>query len=86
MGIARQSAEFVTDRCLCSEIFKGPNGRHEFNLHALGCKDQLALRVASMPKIEMPSTIGMDAKTLDALDNISKQFNEAAKILQEKKK
>lgn len=85
MGIARQSLEFVTDRCLCSKIFKGPNGRHEFNLHALVCKDQTALHAASMPKIEMPSTIGMDAKTLNALENISKQFNEAAKLLEKNK-
>lgn len=44
MGIARQNPEFVTDRCLCGKIFKGQNGRHNFHLHAIECKDQIAYR------------------------------------------
>jgi len=44
MGVARRNPDFVTDRCLCGKIFKGINGRHEFNLHAIECKDQKALR------------------------------------------
>jgi len=41
---AKRSADFVTDRCLCGKTFKGPNGRHEFNLHSIKCEDQKAFR------------------------------------------
>jgi len=46
MGVARQNPEFITDICLCGKKFKGQNGRHEFNLHCMECKDQKAYRGA----------------------------------------
>jgi len=86
MGIERAKAEFVTDRCLCGKTFKGPDGRHQFNLHALRCEDQIALRVANSPQMPLPSKINMDSKTLDALENMSKSFQEAVKTMEKIKK
>jgi len=43
---AKRDPDFVTDRCLCGKIFRGQDGRHEFNLHSVDCKDQKALRGA----------------------------------------
>jgi len=87
MGIARQNPEFVTDRCLCSKVFKGQNGRQDFNMHALECKHQIALRIANgAPNIQFPEKIGMDNETIKALEKISSKFSDAAQQFEEKKK
>jgi len=86
MGIARQNPEFVTDRCLCGKVFKGQNGRQEFNMHALECKHQIALRIANgAPNIQFPEKIGMSDETLRELKNISDKFSDAAQMMEKKK-
>jgi len=86
MGIARQNPEFVTDRCLCGKIYKGQNGRQDFNMHALECKHQIALRIANgAPNIQFPDTIGMSDDTLKELKNISDKFSDAAQMMEKKK-
>lgn len=72
MGVVRNDPEFVTDRCLCDEVFKGPDGRTDFLKHSVDCKIQKIYRG------EMTQSFS------DSTKQFEKMFNNAQEALNQR--